>query len=87
MGQPPRAAPAEGDASEEDRVASHGQRSGRPRRPRSQSKPERKPSRRDAPATVTRLDEARSRRAPKPAPDTGHGHLPAFLLRPVRIKA
>jgi hypothetical protein len=42
---------------------------------------------------------ARSRRAPKaaahvkppvhakPAVHDGHGHLPAFLLRPVRIKA
>jgi superfamily II DNA/RNA helicase len=43
------------------------------------------------PAPVTRLDEARPRPAPPPrpraAPDTGGGHLPAFLLRPVRSKA
>jgi superfamily II DNA/RNA helicase len=47
------------------------------------------------PAPVTRLDEARPRhtpapRAPRPARDTsdaGSGHLPAFLLRPVRSKA
>ena len=42
-------------------------------------------------APVTRLDEARPRRSEKPAPrpaqaDDG-GHLPAFLLRPVRAKA
>jgi superfamily II DNA/RNA helicase len=52
------------------------------------------PPRRDGvPAPVARLDDARPRRAPKPAPqvaadaDDGAGHLPAFLLRPVRIKA
>jgi superfamily II DNA/RNA helicase len=51
--------------------------------------------RRDA-APVTRLDEARPRRSNKPAPpaakddyaeDAAGGHLPAFLLRPVRVKA
>jgi superfamily II DNA/RNA helicase len=49
--------------------------------------------RRDAtpvtPAPVTRLDEVRPRHAPKSRPahaDDG-GHLPAFLLRPVRAKA
>jgi superfamily II DNA/RNA helicase len=52
------------------------------------------PPRRDGvPAPVARLDDARPRRAPKPVPqvaadaDDGAGHLPAFLLRPVRIKA
>jgi hypothetical protein len=37
---------------------------------------------------VARLDEARSRR-PKPQQqvDDFSGHLPAFLLRPVRVKA
>jgi len=49
------------------------------------------PARRDsAPAPVARLDEARPRRtAPKPAASDhgGGGHLPAFLLRPVRVKA
>jgi superfamily II DNA/RNA helicase len=41
------------------------------------------------PAAVTRLEEVRPRRAGKPAPaDEGAGgHLPAFLLRPVRVKA
>ena len=49
-----------------------------------------RPARRDsAPAPVTRLEEARPRRAGKPAhADEGAGgHLPAFLLRPVRAKA
>jgi superfamily II DNA/RNA helicase len=40
-----------------------------------------------APAPVTRLDQ--SRRRPQPAVDVepDHSHLPAFLLRPVRVKA
>ena len=94
-----------GETSEE-RSSSGGHRNGRTRRLRPESKPERKPSRREPTATVTRLDEARSRRAPKAAAPhvkppvhakpavhaksavhDGHGHLPAFLLRPVRIKA
>jgi superfamily II DNA/RNA helicase len=48
------------------------------------------PARRDgAAAPVTRLDQVRPRRAGKPAhADEGAGgHLPAFLLRPVRVKA
>src|SRR5262249_35006110 len=48
------------------------------------------PGRREStPAPVPRLDEARPRRASKPAhADEGAGgHLPAFLLRPVRVKA
>jgi len=40
---------------------------------------------------VTRLDEVRPRRAgkpmPRPAPADDGGHLPAFLFRPVRVKA
>jgi superfamily II DNA/RNA helicase len=43
------------------------------------------------PANVARLDEARSRRKPPPPPqrieEPDHTHLPAFLLRPVRVKA
>ena len=49
-----------------------------------------RPARRDsAPAPVTRLDEVRPRHAGKPAhaDDSAGGHLPAFLLRPVRVKA
>jgi superfamily II DNA/RNA helicase len=50
------------------------------------------PARRDgASAPVTRLDEVRPQRAPKPTARAGHaddgGHLPAFLLRPFRVKA
>ena len=44
------------------------------------------------PAAVARIDEARSRRAPAPAvsprqDDSDASHLPAFLLRPVTVKA
>jgi superfamily II DNA/RNA helicase len=49
-----------------------------------------RPARPDnAPAPLTRLDQVRPRRAGKPAhADEGAGgHLPAFLLRPVRAKA
>jgi superfamily II DNA/RNA helicase len=54
---------------------------------------ERAPRRDSAPAPVARLDEVRPRRGPKPAPqsapadESAGGHLPAFLLRPVRVKA
>jgi superfamily II DNA/RNA helicase len=98
MEQPPRETSPARETSEE-RSSSGEHRNGRTRRPRPETKSERKPSRREPAATVTRLDEARSRRAPKaaahvkppvhakPAVHDGHGHLPAFLLRPVRIKA
>jgi superfamily II DNA/RNA helicase len=60
-------------------------REDRERQSREQSRPQR------APAPVTRLDGARPRhtppRPPRPVPDSGGGHLPAFLLRPVRCKA
>ena len=49
-----------------------------------------RPARRDnAPAPVTRLDQVRPRRADKPAhaDESAGGHLPAFLLRPFRVKA
>jgi hypothetical protein len=41
---------------------------------------------------VTRIDEGRARRAPPPPRRNEHAepadtHLPAFLLRPVRVKA
>ena len=40
-------------------------------------------------ASVARIDDARTRRAPKrlPAEDGDVSHLPAFLLRPVPLKA
>jgi superfamily II DNA/RNA helicase len=42
-----------------------------------------------APAPVARIDQARRRPQPAAAPDLepDHSHLPAFLLRPVRVKA
>src|SRR5262249_13111278 len=41
-----------------------------------------------APAAVTHTDEMRPRRAAKPVPAVDKdGHLPAFLVRPVRAKA
>jgi superfamily II DNA/RNA helicase len=49
--------------------------------------------REQTPAPVARLEDARPRRAAKPTANTPHaddgadGHLPAFLLRPVRAKA
>jgi superfamily II DNA/RNA helicase len=52
-----------------------------------------RPKRRDQPqrsaASVTRIDDARTRRAPKRAvvEDADTSHLPAFLLRPVPLKA
>jgi superfamily II DNA/RNA helicase len=42
------------------------------------------------PAAVARIDEVRPRRAPQPQPrhdDADDSHLPAFLLRPVTVKA
>jgi superfamily II DNA/RNA helicase len=52
-------------------------------RPRPERAPERKP------APVARIEEARRRRRPEPVPEMvdADNHLPAFLLRPVRVKA
>jgi superfamily II DNA/RNA helicase len=41
----------------------------------------------EAPAPVTRLDPPRRRPQPEADVEGDHSHLPAFLLRPVRIKA
>jgi superfamily II DNA/RNA helicase len=61
--------------------ASGGRRHGRGSSPRRDS----------VPAPVARLDDVRPRRTPKPASQAADaddgGHLPAFLLRPVRVKA
>jgi superfamily II DNA/RNA helicase len=61
--------------------ASGGRRHGRGSSPRRDS----------VPASVARLDDVRPRRTPKPASQAADaddgGHLPAFLLRPVRVKA
>jgi superfamily II DNA/RNA helicase len=57
-------------------------------KPRTEPRPASAPQhrRRHAPAKVTRLDEARPAR-PQPRAETDGAHLPAFLLRPIRVKA
>ena len=49
------------------------------------------PSKKDMDEHFARIEEARSRRAPqpvhKPMDDGDASHLPAFLLRPVTVKA
>jgi superfamily II DNA/RNA helicase len=96
MGEPPRA--EERDASHAQEHSRHGGRhershgGSRGQRGPKPAKKNRQAEQRDdaAPAPVTRLDEARGRRPSKGAPrhDAGHdSHLPAFLLRPVRVKA
>jgi len=78
---------AEPRAAADDHAAAGEHRKDGPRRHRRDSPPRRE----GAPAPVARLDEARPRHAPqKPAqqPNEGDGtHLPAFLLRPFRVKA
>jgi superfamily II DNA/RNA helicase len=77
MSEPPAAAADPGPARSAHR---NGRANGR-NPPRHRERP---------PAPVTRLDEVRPRRAAPSArqPDqAAGGHLPAFLLRPVRIKA
>jgi superfamily II DNA/RNA helicase len=65
------------------------QHKGGARRPGGHADKRRQPPRQDA--SVTRIDEARSRRVPPPArpraDDGDQSHLPAFLLRPVPLKA
>jgi superfamily II DNA/RNA helicase len=88
MGEPPRPAETPDPAL-----------SSAPREPRGGRRQRPSPRRQQAPASVTRLDEARPRRDHKPAghdqplpkparsEEPGNAHLPAFLLRPVRLKA
>jgi hypothetical protein len=107
MSEPPAAAEDEAPARAGDRR--HGRRErqdrhssrdngGRDRK--SDRKPDRKPRRNEqapaqAAAPVARIEDARPRRAQRPAPQraarddaTSEMHLPAFLLRPVvRAKA
>jgi len=58
----------------------------RPHRKHAERRNGRGPKRSDT-ASVAVLEDARSRRSHKPAPAAEGGHLPAFLLRPVRAKA
>jgi superfamily II DNA/RNA helicase len=71
------------DDHHKDRGRKPGDRPDRRRQPHRQG-----PSQR---ASVTRLDEARSRHVPQPghprAEEADQSHLPAFLLRPVPLKA
>jgi superfamily II DNA/RNA helicase len=81
MGEEPRAAAPEHTQGHRSKRGHGARRQGREAPPRHQG------------ATVARLDDARPRGAAKPAPkphrgDDGAGeHLPAFLLRPVPLKA
>jgi hypothetical protein len=63
---------------------------GRHEHQRRPQQPERLPQQ-PPPAPVARIEEARSRRAPQPVrklmDDGDASHLPAFLLRPVPVKA
>ena len=83
MGEPPQ-------ASENVETSEH--RKERPGRGQRRAHQHEHSARRErTPAPVTRLDEVRPRRAAKAAPRTtpgdDNGHLPAFLLRPGRVKA
>jgi superfamily II DNA/RNA helicase len=87
IGQPipfmdnPAGAPAVTEAPEQPRTS----RGGRGRRDEHRRQPQHRP------APVARIEEARTRRAPPPRPrvseDAEVSHLPAFLLRPVTLKA
>ena len=92
-GEPPPSAP-----SEEPRAARgrhHGEQPRAPRerhrdQPRGRERNHGKPARTERPAAkVAHIDEARPRRAdPQPRTEEGDAsHLPAFLLRPVTLKA
>jgi superfamily II DNA/RNA helicase len=82
------AVPVAPAASQEERRPSHRGRPANHRHQQHSRRPEQQPHR---PAPVARFDDARSRRAPPPArpqaDDADASHLPAFLLRPVPVKA
>ena len=103
MGEPPRSTdvepaeaherPRQGDRRHGGGNRGHGERAHNGSR--NQRGPK-QPKRREAPpAPVTMLDDARSHRPSKPSPQPaaaqpeprGESHLPAFLLRPTRVKA
>jgi hypothetical protein len=88
MGQAPQAS-ERGETGEDHKGEQHqGEQRSSGRRGHRREQPARLER---ASAPVARLDEVRPRRQGKPAPRPAHaeddGHLPAFLLRPVRAKA
>jgi superfamily II DNA/RNA helicase len=97
MEQPAAAAAAPSPSQQAPAQPEPSQPKEQPRRPGREAGKGRRSPRRGAPqgasqsASVTRIDDARSRRAPQPArpraDDGDQSHLPAFLLRPVPLKA
>jgi superfamily II DNA/RNA helicase len=95
MGEPAHAADSTPTPSQErDEPRGQRARSPKPRRQHAPAPVARletgKPRRERAPAPVARLDDARPRREQRPPQrqdDGASSHLPAFLLRPVRVKA
>jgi superfamily II DNA/RNA helicase len=79
------------EARHEPRHTARPPQRGRHEHQRRPQQPERRPPSQQQPAPVARIEEARSRRAPqpvhKPMDDGDASHLPAFLLRPVPVKA
>jgi len=75
----------------EPRQAARPPHRGRHEHQRRPQQPERRPPPQQQPAPVARIEDARPRRAPqpvrKPMDDGDASHLPAFLLRPVTLKA
>ena len=93
MGEPPGAADVD-TADKRERPRHGGGRGQRSRHGRGERSPKPAKRREAPPAPVTMLDEARGRRPSKPSPqpesraESGtESHLPAFLLRPTRVKA
>ncbi len=73
------------DTLESEAPAPRRERSERGGRSRNRRAPA--PSEAPAPAPVARLEPARKRVSKTQDSDADHSHLPAFLLRPVRVKA
>jgi superfamily II DNA/RNA helicase len=87
----PRSEPR-GETRHEPRQTARPPQRGRHEHQRRPQQPERRPQpQQQQPAPVARIEDARPRRAPqpvrKPMDDGDASHLPAFLLRPVPLKA
>ena len=88
----PRSEPRHEPRHEPRQTARPPQRGRHEHQRRPQQQPERRPQpQQQQPAPVARIEDARPRRAPqpvrKPMDDGDASHLPAFLLRPVPLKA